>query len=308
MTINDNPYESLHVLVVDDHMMMRSLVTQNLRTLGVKEIDTALNGEDAWKKIQDRQNMSSPYQIVFLDWNMPVMTGVEVLKACRSNKKFDNVAIVMLTAEQEQKNVLEAVRLGATSYMVKPVSQDTFEKNMTKIFEWLKKKDSNISVSRLEKSSPRTNLPPEIDKQLKPIIAKGIESIFSTLFSVKILPVDYTPDQLSKAMICVGRLHQNDTQIQLRFFFDQALLKPLMMQLYAPEFLEDNKVYEDAACEIINILCAQVKFFMNNKGYNMVTDFPEMASKASFSKDDPALNVHFSLNDEKYFLVDVSSA
>lgn len=129
----------LRVLVVDDQMLMRTVITQNLKKIGFSEIHTAQNGEEAWREIQDCQRMRQPYDIVFLDWNMPVLDGMTVLSNCRKDKTFSRMAIVMVTAEQEKKNVLKAIEVGATSYIVKPVSFEALEKNVQRILEWLGK-------------------------------------------------------------------------------------------------------------------------------------------------------------------------
>lgn len=135
--------ESLRILVVDDHMIMRNLVTQQLKILGVKSYDTATNGQEALDLLNGKLEVGMKYDIVLMDWSMPVMDGMEFLKACRSRKEFDDVAFVMLTGECEQKSIVEAIKAGVTSYITKPVSQDDLNKKIQKIVQWLAERRRN---------------------------------------------------------------------------------------------------------------------------------------------------------------------
>jgi len=304
-------YKKLRVLVVDDHMLMRNMISQNLRSIGVSNVESASGGEDAWTEIKGAQEVGRPYHIVFLDWHMPGMEGVKVLQNCRQEKRFDKMALIMLTAEQEQKNILEAIEKGATSYIVKPVSREVLEQNLQKIIKWLMKKDPDFSTEQQEKPKKETaseTIPAKLRDDLRPVVAKGIENIFSEIFKVKIVSDDVIAGN-DKDMVCIGRLHQNDFLIVLRFFFDQNLLRPLLMQLYSPRFLEDKAIYEDAACEIVNILCAQIKAFLNTHGYALKLDLPVMGFKndGDYSEAASIMNIHFALNKEQDFLIDVSA-
>lgn len=130
----------LSVLVVDDHMLMRRLVTQQLKMIGFEKIETAINGQEALHKMEEAFLRGTHFDIVMLDWGMPVMTGIELLRTCRGQEKFNHMAFVMLTGECEQRNVLEALQAGATSYIVKPVSQETMAEKVRNVVEWLEKK------------------------------------------------------------------------------------------------------------------------------------------------------------------------
>ena len=100
----------LSVLVVDDHLLMRRLVTQQMKTIGFQVIENAIHGQEAWKKLEEAERMGHCYDIVMLDWGMPIMNGFDLLKKCRSDHRFDHIAFVMLTGECEQKNVMEALQ------------------------------------------------------------------------------------------------------------------------------------------------------------------------------------------------------
>ena len=74
-----------------------------------------------------------PYSFVFCDWNMPVMSGLELLQTCRATPEFVNLPIVMVTAEAEQASVVRALKSGASDYVVKPIAADVLERKINKI-------------------------------------------------------------------------------------------------------------------------------------------------------------------------------
>lgn len=314
-TIGDK-YKNLRILLVDDHMLMRNVIMQSLRSLGFQNIDTAPGGKEAMDLIRERAAAGKPFHLAFLDWHMPGMDGMSVLKSCRSDKTYSNMAIVMLTAEQEKKNVLLAIDAGATSYIVKPVSQDSLEKNMENILRWLEKKGiadmgsgAPSEAAKAESdAAPAKLLPEDIQAELRPVISRSVQKIFSNIFNVEIVPQDYNGRDLDNSLMCIGRLHQEGVTINLRFFFDQQLLKPLLMQLYSPQFLASQEVYSDAACEIVNILASQVKAFLNGHGYKLILDLPQMCDKPDLRQSEPVIDVRFSLNKDSCFLVDLTAA
>ncbi len=130
----------LSFLVVDDHMLMRKTLSQYLRELGYDKIDVAINGKDALEKIGAKLLIGEPYNIAFLDMNMPVMDGMELLRICRNNRALDKTAMVMLTGECERQKVIEAMKAGVTSYIIKPISKNVLSEKMVNILKWLDEK------------------------------------------------------------------------------------------------------------------------------------------------------------------------
>jgi two-component system chemotaxis response regulator CheY len=138
--IASNPAcEKLRVIIVDDSIMMRNILMSYLRDYGIKDIKYAADGESALSEIASARSIGLPFNIVFLDWNMPGATGYDVLTNCRSDKSNDNTAIVMVTAENKQRNVLEAIKAGATAYMIKPISKTELDSKFPQILTWLSK-------------------------------------------------------------------------------------------------------------------------------------------------------------------------
>lgn len=308
-----NPYSTLKAIVVDDHMMMRTMIRQHLESLGFKDVETANDGKDALDKINHASSVGSGYDIVFLDWHMPNVEGIEVLKICRAKPEFNKTAFIMLTAEQEEKNVLKAIQAGSTSYLVKPVAKDALEKNLVKVIAWLEKqgydfKSASEKKTLLAEMNKPHHISHELQKKLAPVISKGVKNIFSELFHTDIMENHQITEDMKKQMVCIGRLQQEDIIIDLRFFFEKGLLKPLLVNLYSPEFLNNDGVFEDAACEIVNILCGQIKAFMNKNGYALNMTVPQMGiNDSEISESDALVNVCFSFNKDQCFLIDLDT-
>lgn len=127
--------ENLRILVVDDHMIMRSLIEKTAISLGLKQISHAENGQQALDKINDGTT-----DIILADWNMPGMCGLDLLKAVRQNEANNKLAFIMITAESEGTKMMEAMNSGATAYLIKPFSSDDFKETIDKIIIWLEKR------------------------------------------------------------------------------------------------------------------------------------------------------------------------
>lgn len=135
-----NQLSQLKVLVADDHFLVRQFVRVTLQDAKITNIQTAADGNEAIDFVQKAKAMDQPYDIVFLDWNMPTISGLEVLSYFRAKPEYADTAFVMLTAESEQQNIMKAIKAGATSYIIKPVSPGDLSKKLLEIHEWIKRK------------------------------------------------------------------------------------------------------------------------------------------------------------------------
>lgn len=125
----------LKALVVDDHMIIRRDIEQLLKNMGCRHVDQAGNVGEAQNKMEAER-----YNIVFLDWNMPGKSGFHLLQQCRMSSDYDGVAFVIVSAESDDRYVIEALKAGATSYIVKPVSEPVMAEHMTKVLAWIGKR------------------------------------------------------------------------------------------------------------------------------------------------------------------------
>ncbi|MEZ0260509.1 MAG: response regulator [Alphaproteobacteria bacterium] len=131
----------LRVLVVDDNVVVRKLIELNLGTMGFKNIDVADNSSQAQAKISEK-----PYDIVFLDWNMPGKSGYQLMQEYREDRVNDGVAFVMVTAESQERYVREAVKAGATGYITKPITPATFTEKVQKVIAWLESRAASTKT------------------------------------------------------------------------------------------------------------------------------------------------------------------
>lgn len=119
---------NLRFLVVDDMDSMRRIMSKNLNQMGFKNIVTAANGSEALHILR-----SQPIQVVISDWNMPVMSGLDMLKAIRAETKLANLPVLMVTAEAARHQVEMAIDAGVSDFMVKPFTVNSLETKLTKI-------------------------------------------------------------------------------------------------------------------------------------------------------------------------------
>lgn len=119
------------ILIVDDMMTMRTLVSKTLKELGFTNITQAENGMVAFEKVQSSQ---VPFQLIISDWNMPQMTGLELLKAVRALPTGKTLPFVLLTAESEKAQVVQAILAGVNGYVTKPFTAATLEEKLKTVF------------------------------------------------------------------------------------------------------------------------------------------------------------------------------
>lgn len=120
---------NMRVLIVDDFSTMRRIVRNILRQLGFNNVVEADDGTTAWDTI-NREKID----FIVSDWNMPKMTGIELLRKVRSSEQYADTPFLMVTAETQQENIIEAVQAKVSNYIVKPFTADTMKQKIDKIF------------------------------------------------------------------------------------------------------------------------------------------------------------------------------
>jgi len=125
----------LKILVVDDFPTMRRIVKTLLKQNGFHNFVDAEDGEQAYRILQEHGD----FEMIISDWNMPNMTGLEFLKTVRSDAKFKHLPFLMVTAEAEKENIIEAVKSGVSNYIVKPFTGQALKDKLEKIDAMLKK-------------------------------------------------------------------------------------------------------------------------------------------------------------------------
>lgn len=109
------------MLIVDDMEVVRQVVKMELQALGFKRFLEAADGDVAWDLIRSSFGTDMMVGCAIVDWNMPAMSGLKLLEKIRNEPKFKNLPFVMITSEAEMEAVMEAIRKGVSSYILKPI-------------------------------------------------------------------------------------------------------------------------------------------------------------------------------------------
>jgi two-component system, chemotaxis family, chemotaxis protein CheY len=121
-------------LVVDDFATMRKIVKKVLDELGYKNVVEAVDGKNALDQLKDHASRNEPIQFVISDWNMPNMAGIDLLKACKADPAFSSIPFMLVTAESEQTQIIEAAKAGVSEYVIKPFDAATLKIKIEKVF------------------------------------------------------------------------------------------------------------------------------------------------------------------------------
>ena len=121
---------NMKVLVVDDFATMRRIVKNVLKQIGFTHIVEADDGTTALSVLKENR-----VDLIISDWNMPKMTGLDFLKRVRGDESTKDIPFVMVTAEAQKDNVLQAVQAGVSNYIVKPFTADTVKEKLAKVFD-----------------------------------------------------------------------------------------------------------------------------------------------------------------------------
>ncbi|MFT6903084.1 MAG: two-component system chemotaxis response regulator CheY [Colwellia sp.] len=124
--------KNMKVLVVDDFSTMRRIIKNLLRDLGFTNILEADDGNTALPMLK-----TGDFDFVVTDWNMPVMQGIDLLKAIRADEKLSHIPVLMVTAEAKKDQIIMAAQAGVNGYIVKPFTAATLSAKLDKIFQRL---------------------------------------------------------------------------------------------------------------------------------------------------------------------------
>jgi two-component system, chemotaxis family, chemotaxis protein CheY len=125
--------KKIKILIVDDFATMRKVIRNLLKQSGYENVTEAEDGVAAMNVLK-----STKIDFVISDWNMPNMTGIELLRAVRSDNELSALPFLMVTAESLKDNVVEAVKAGVSNYIVKPFTAEVLGEKIDKILENIK--------------------------------------------------------------------------------------------------------------------------------------------------------------------------
>lgn len=122
--------KNMKILIVDDFSTMRRIIKNLLRDLGFNNTVEADDGNTALPILK-----KGGIDFLVTDWNMPGMTGLELLKAVRADPELRSLPVLMVTAESKRDQIIEAAQAGVNGYIVKPFTANTLKEKIDKIFE-----------------------------------------------------------------------------------------------------------------------------------------------------------------------------
>jgi len=124
--------KDVKILVVDDFSTMRRIIKNLLRDLGFTNVEEADDGKTALPILK-----TGRIDFLVTDWNMPGMTGIDLVKTVRADANLSHIPILMVTAEAKREQIIAAAQAGVNGYVVKPFTAATLKEKIEKIFERL---------------------------------------------------------------------------------------------------------------------------------------------------------------------------
>jgi two-component system, chemotaxis family, chemotaxis protein CheY len=122
-------------LVVDDFATMRKIVKKVLDELGYKNVVEAVDGKNALDILNEHKANNMPFEFVISDWNMPNMQGIDLLKACRADASLKSLPFMLVTAESEQSQIIDAAKAGVSEYVIKPFNGATLKAKIERVYQ-----------------------------------------------------------------------------------------------------------------------------------------------------------------------------
>ncbi len=122
--------KNMKILIVDDFSTMRRIIKNLLRDLGFTNTQEADDGNTALPMLK-----KGGFDFLVTDWNMPGMTGIELLQAVRADPELSSLPVLMVTAEAKREQIIRAAEAGVNGYIVKPFTANTLKEKIEKIFE-----------------------------------------------------------------------------------------------------------------------------------------------------------------------------
>lgn len=121
---------SLRILIVDDCIDTRNFIKQILLKKGFKNIVSANNGEEGMQILKESHDTFSPIGLILADRQMPVLDGMQFLSKVRLDERYNRIPFIMVTSDNERDHVIEALNVGVTNYIVKPIRGDVLLSKM----------------------------------------------------------------------------------------------------------------------------------------------------------------------------------
>ena len=270
-------------LVVDDFATMRKVVKKVLTELGYTDIHEAEDGKAAFQLIQDAANGGSPFQCIVSDWNMPNMTGLELLKACKADAKFKDTPFMLVTAESEKEQIIEAAKAGVSEYVVKPFNAATLKEKLGRVYA----KHNGAKAAQVSTALKLSTLKhPIFEKLVVENICAGIKDTITKLgaFTLEFKPHFFAASWAVPTPISViVNIKQNEQPLQVRFHFDPKPVIEILEGMLGDKVDPESQDILDGVGEISNMIYGLIKTKASTAGFQFGMGRPE----ACFTKNLP---------------------
>ena len=164
--------KSSRLLIVDDMPKMRDLVARQLKSLGYQNIIVASNGKEALTILNDNFNSETPIDLVFSDWNMPILAGIDLLIAVRQSENFKDLPFIMVTAEGQRDQVMLAIKVGVSNYIVKPFPPVQLELKIQAVWDKLTARKKH----QISKPSEESNASEQVQEPDQPNASEQVQA------------------------------------------------------------------------------------------------------------------------------------
>jgi len=118
------------LLIIDDSGVMRKVLKHHLSGIGYSNFVEAVDGAEGLKKLSEQK-----VDLIFCDWNMPEMNGLQFIQAVKSKETYQNIPLIMVTTISTQDEVVAALEAGARTYITKPFTKDDLKAKIDSVLE-----------------------------------------------------------------------------------------------------------------------------------------------------------------------------
>ncbi len=130
--------KDIKILIIDDFATMRKIIRTVLKDLGFTNLEEAADGSEAIEFLKTKGADSiTGYKLILCDWNMPDITGLEVVKFVKTNKDLKDIPVIMVTSEATKEHIVEAIQAGVNDYIVKPFTGEILIQKIESTFKKL---------------------------------------------------------------------------------------------------------------------------------------------------------------------------
>ena len=123
-------YSEIKVIVIDDDVTTRRIIARLIKQIGFTDFDEAGDGQEAYDMMQEKD-----YGLILSDLDMPVMNGMELLDKVRADQKLMAKPFIMITANDDRENIIQAVKSKVSQYIVKPFTMPALREKIEKVLK-----------------------------------------------------------------------------------------------------------------------------------------------------------------------------